>query len=86
MPKAVFQAETPTQADGLQPVECVVPASCLVGTPRLWVVYVDRLAHNPLNPLSGIPWYDGPYLATRGYQTRALYREDGITVALLTVG
>jgi len=86
MPKTVFQAETPTQADALQPVECVDLASCLVGTPRLWVVYVDRLAHNPLNPLSGIPWMDGPYLTNLGYQTHALYQENGITVALLTVG
>jgi mannosyltransferase len=86
MPKAVFQAETPIQADALQPVECVAPSSCLVGTPRLWVVYVDRLARNPRDPLSGMPWIDGPYLTRLGYKTQALYQEDGITVALLTVG
>jgi hypothetical protein len=86
MPKTVFQAETPAQADALQPVECVDPSSCLTGTPRIWVVYIDRLAHNPLNPFSGIPGYEAAYLEIMGYQTQALYRQDGITVALLTVG
>jgi len=86
VPETVFQAQTPTQADTLQPVECVDPASCLTGTPRLWVVYVDRLAHNPLNPFSAMPGSDASYLVILGYQTRALYHEDGISVALLTVG
>jgi mannosyltransferase len=86
IPKTVFQAETPTQADALQPVECIDPSTCLTGTPRIWVVYIDRLAHNPLNPFSGIPGRDAAYLEIRGYQTQALYKENGITVALLTVG
>jgi mannosyltransferase len=86
IPKAVFQAQTPAQAGSLQPVECIDPSSCLTGTPRIWVVYIDRLARNPLNPFSGIPGRDSAYLQLMGYQTQALYREDGITVALLTVG
>ena len=55
MPKAVFQAETPAQADALQPVECTDPSTCITGTPRIWVVYVDRLAGNALDPFSGDP-------------------------------
>ena len=86
LPKPVFQAETPTQADALQPVECVDLSSCLTGTPRIWVVYIDRLARNPLNPFSALPGYEANYLEIMGYQTQDLYREDGITVALLTVG
>jgi mannosyltransferase len=86
IPKAVFQAETPTQADALQPVECIDPSTCLTGTPRIWVVYVDRLAHNPLNPFSALPGNEAGYLELMGYLTQARYQEDGITVALLTVG
>jgi mannosyltransferase len=86
IPKTIFQAQTPTQADTLEPVECSDPSTCLTGTPRIWVVYIDRLAHNPLNPFSGIPGYEAAYLKILGYQTQALYQEDGITVALLTVG
>jgi mannosyltransferase len=86
MPKTVFQAETPTQADNLQPVECNDPSSCLTGTPRIWVVYIDRLAQNPVIPFSALPGDEADYLETKGYQTQTLYQEDGITVALLTVG
>jgi mannosyltransferase len=86
IPKAVFQAETPAQADALQPVECADPSTCITGYPRIWVVYVDRLAGSPLDPFSGIPADEAGYLEILGYQTQALYSEDGITVALLTVG
>jgi mannosyltransferase len=85
MPKTVFQAETPAQADALQPVECANPSSCITGTPRIWLVYVDRLARNASNPFTAIPGNEVSYLESRGYQTQALYQEDGITVALLTV-
>ena len=34
MPKAVFQAETPAQADDLQPVECGDPSTCLTEHPE----------------------------------------------------
>jgi mannosyltransferase len=83
-PKAVFQAETPAQANTLQPVECASPASCISGTPRIWLVYVDRLARDGSNPFTSIPGNEESSLESRGYQTRTLYREDGITVALLT--
>jgi mannosyltransferase len=86
LPKAVFQAQTPIQANSLQPVECASPSTCLTGTPRLWVVYVDRFANNALNPFSAIQGNEAAYLQALGYQTKALYREDGITVALLAVG
>jgi mannosyltransferase len=85
LPKTVFQAETPAQADALQPVECANPSSCITGTPRIWLVYVDRLARNASNPFTAIPGNEVSYLESRGYQTQALYQEDGITVALLTV-
>ena len=86
IPETVLQAATPVQADSLMPVECTDPSVCLAGTPRIWVVYIDRLAHNPLNPFSALPGYDSAYLEMMGYQVQALYQEDGITVGLLTVG
>jgi mannosyltransferase len=85
MPKAVFQAETPAQADALQPVECANPSSCITGTPRIWLVYVDRLARNASNPFTSIPGDEESLLESKGYLTQTLYQEDGITVALLTV-
>jgi mannosyltransferase len=85
IPKAVFQAETPAQADALQPVECASPSTCLTGTPRIWLVYVDRLTRNASNPFTAIPGNEESYLESRGYLTQTLYQEDGITVALLTV-
>jgi mannosyltransferase len=85
IPKAVFQAETPAQADALQPVECANPSTCLTGTPRIWLVYVDRLTRNASNPFTAIPGNEETYLESRGYLTQTLYQEDGITVALLTV-
>jgi mannosyltransferase len=85
IPKAVFQAETPAQAAALQPVECASPSSCLTGTPRIWLVYVDRLARDASNPFTSIPGNEESYLESKGYLTQTLYQEDGITVALLTV-
>ncbi len=52
----------------------------------IWVVYIDRLAGNPLNPFSGTPGNEAAYLKSRGYRTQARYQENGITVALLSVG
>lgn len=88
MPRAVFQAETPTQADDLQPVQCGDPSTCLTESPgpRIWVVYVDRFALSAVDPFSAIPADEAGYLQILGYQTQALYQEAGITVALLTVG
>jgi mannosyltransferase len=83
-PTAVFQAETPARADALQPVECANPSSCIAGTPRIWLAYVDRLARDASNPFTSIPGNEESYLESRGYQTQTLYQEDGITVALLT--
>jgi mannosyltransferase len=81
-PGTVFQGETQVTANSLQPVECVDPSSCITGTPRIWVVYVDHLASDPISALT----YDqGNLLETLGYQTQAQYQEDGITVALLSV-
>ena len=86
IPKTVFQAETPAQADALQPVDCADPSVCLTGTPRIWVVYIDRLAGSQQDPFSGMWANQAGYLQILGYQTQALYQENGITVALLTVG
>jgi mannosyltransferase len=84
LPTALFQAATPVQADNLQAEQCVDPSLCITGTPRIWVVYVNRLANNVNNPFSGIPWQQGAYLTVLGYQTRLLWKATGITVALLT--
>lgn len=84
MPRPVFQAKTPAQAGSLQPVECSDPARCLAGTPRLWVVYVNRLPQGTYrSPFAAIPADEAAVLRAARYRTQALYREAGITVALL---
>jgi mannosyltransferase len=84
VPRAVFQARTPAQAGSLQPVECGRPARCLAGTPRLWVVYVNRLPQGTYaNPFEAIPADEAAVLRAAGYRIQALYKETGITVALL---
>ena len=90
LPAAVFQAETQVQANSLQPVECDDSSDCITGTPRIWVVYVDHLASDPFSalPSSGgsDPIPEGQYLQIPGYQIQQEWQENGITVALLTVG
>jgi hypothetical protein len=71
------------QSNTLQPVECVDPSACISGTPRIWVVYVDHLASDPF---SALPTDEADFLQTLGYQTQTQYDENGMTVALLTVG
>ena len=83
VPKPVFQAQTQVQSNSLLPVECRDPSECISGTPRLWVVYVDHLAPDPFSALQPL---EESYLQTLGYQTQKQYQENGITVALLTVG
>jgi mannosyltransferase len=82
-PAAVFQAQTQVEANSLQPQECGDPSVCITGTPRLWVIYVDHLAADPFSALVSS---QAALLETLGYQTQALYQENGITVALLSVG
>jgi mannosyltransferase len=82
-PTPVFQAQTQVEANSLQPVECIDPSACITGTPRLWVVFVDHLAPDPF---SALPLNDEYFLQTLGYQTQTTWQENGITVALLTVG
>jgi len=85
LPTPVFQAETPVQANNLQAVQCADPSTCLTGTPRIWVVYVNHLASNPDDPFTGMPANQAAYLEILGYQPQLLWRANGITVALLTV-
>ena len=83
VPAPVFQALTQVQANAEQPTECNSdPSSCISGTPRLWVVYVDHLAPDPFSALT---WPEETYLQILGYQTQTQWQENGITVALLTV-
>jgi mannosyltransferase len=82
-PETVFQAFTQVSSDSLQPTECVDPSQCITGTPRIWVVYVDHLASDPF---SALYYYQSSLLYTLGYQTQVQYQENGITVALLSVG
>jgi mannosyltransferase len=89
LPTPVFQAQTQVQANSLQPNECQDPSQCITGTPRLWVVYVDHLAPDPFSALPTTGPYnesEGGYLQTLGYQVQTTWQENGITVALLTVG
>jgi mannosyltransferase len=82
-PTPVFQAQSQVQANSLQPVECIDPSACITGTPRIWVVYVDHLASDPF---SALQYSQSAFLQTLGYQAQQLYQENGMTVALLTVG
>jgi mannosyltransferase len=83
VPTPVFQAQSQVQANSLQPVECVDPAPCITGTPRIWVVFVDHLA---TDPFSALPYSEEAFLQVHGYQTQAEWQENGISVALLTPG
>jgi mannosyltransferase len=86
-PKPVFQAKTQAQAGRLQPGLCDQPASCLSGTPRLWVVYVNWLPQGTYrDPFAAIPADEAAVLRQAGYRTQAQYKENGITVALLVAG
>lgn len=83
LPTPVFQAQTQVQTNSLQPAECDSdPSSCIKGTPRIWVAYVDQLARDPF---SAMDLQEASYLEILGYQTQQTWQENGITVALLTV-
>ena len=82
-PAPVFQSQSQIEANSLQPVECVDPSVCITGTPRIWVVFVDHLAGDPFSALT---YSQSALLTTLGYQAQQLYQENGMTVALLTVG
>jgi mannosyltransferase len=82
-PTPVFQAQTQVQSNSLQPVECIDPSACITGTPRIWVVYVNHLAPDPF---SALPYPEEAFLQTLGYLAQTTWSENGITVALLTVG
>jgi len=82
-PPPVFQAQTQVQANNLQPVDCIDPSACITGTPRIWVVYVNHLAPDPF---SALPYPEEAFLQTLGYLAQTTWSENGITVALLTVG
>jgi mannosyltransferase len=85
VPRPVFQTKTPVQANSLEPVESPDPASRLAGTPRLWVVFVNRLPEGTYtDPFKAIPKDEAAALRAAGYTTTALYKKQGITVALLT--
>lgn len=84
-PRPVFQVEAPVRADSLKPVETADPERALTGTPRLWVVFVNRLPEGTYtDPFKAIPEDEAAALRAAGYTTRSLYKKAGITVALLT--
>jgi mannosyltransferase len=85
LPTAVFQAQTQVESNSLQPVECQDPAvpGCITGTPRLWVVFVDHLAPDPFSAMQPA---QASLVTILGYQTQQTWQENGVTVALLTVG
>jgi mannosyltransferase len=89
LPAPIFQAQTQVETNSLQPTQCQDLAPCITGTPRIWVVFVDHLASDPFSALPSTGPYnvsEGDYLATLGYQAQSTWQENGITVALLTVG
>jgi mannosyltransferase len=83
VPMAVFQAQTQVQNNSLQPADCNDPSVCIKGTPRLWVVFVDHLAPDPF---SAMPLPEEQFAEVLGYQVQSMWQENGISVALLTVG
>lgn len=83
VPPTVFQAQTQVQANSLQPTECIDPSVCIKGTPRIWVVYVPHLQPDPFSALQGA---EEGLVETLGYQIVTQYQENGITVALLSIG
>jgi mannosyltransferase len=83
VPPPVFQAQSQVQANSLQPTECIDPSVCISGTPRIWVIYVTHL--DP-DPFSALPGPEAGLVETLGYQIMTQYQENGITVALLSVG
>jgi hypothetical protein len=83
VPPTVFQAQTQVQANSLQPTECIDPSVCIKGTPRIWVIYVPHLQPDPFSALQGA---DEGLVETLGYQIVTQYQENGITVALLSIG
>jgi mannosyltransferase len=83
VPPPVFQTQTQVEANSLQPTECIDPSVCITGTPRIWVIYVNHL--DP-DPFSALPGAESGYLETLGYQIETQYQENGITVALLSIG
>jgi mannosyltransferase len=90
LPPAIFQAQTQVQSNSLQPTECGDPSSCITGTPRVWVVYVDHLAPDPFTALvstgpDNTTVQEGVYLQTLGYQVQTTWQLNGITVDLLAV-
>jgi len=92
LPPAIFQAQSQVEANSLQPNECEDPSSCITGTPRVWVVYVDHLAADPFSALptatetaGPVTVSEGDLLQTLGYQVQKTWQENGITVDLLTV-
>jgi mannosyltransferase len=82
-PTPVFQAQSQVESNSLQPLECGDPSQCIQGTPRIWVVFVDHLAPDPFSALT---YSQRAWLDLNGYQTQTLYQENGMTVALLSVG
>jgi mannosyltransferase len=82
LPTSIFEAQTQVQSNTLQPVECEDPSSCITGTPRIWVVFVDHLA---TDPFSALTYPQESFLQVLGYQTQKTWQENGITVALLSV-
>jgi mannosyltransferase len=83
VPPPVFQTQTQVQADSLQPTECIDPSVCISGTPRIWVIYVTHLDPDPFSALTGS---EEALVETLGYQIVTQYQENGIAVALLSVG
>jgi mannosyltransferase len=83
LPTPVFQAQTQVQSNSLQPVECVNASACITGTPRLWVVYVNHLA---TDAFSAVTPAEQDFLMVHAYQAQTTWQENGMTVALLTVG
>ncbi len=83
-PAPVFQAQSQVQANNLQPVECVDPSACITGTPRIWVVYVESPGARPVLGAALSP--RKPSCRPSATWRRRRGQENGITVALLTVG
>jgi mannosyltransferase len=78
-PRDVLVVRDQRQRADLWAAECAVPAECLAGVDRVWLVVTGRRA----DPLAAVPGAKGAALRD-GFTVRQVWPRPGLTVALLT--
>ncbi|WP_406078385.1 glycosyltransferase family 39 protein [Micromonospora sp. NBC_00858] len=78
-PRDVLVTEDEARRGDLWAAECLQPAQCLAGTPRVWLVVAGRQAA----PLAAVPGAKGDALRA-DFTVARVWQRPGLTVALLT--